>query len=126
MIGSRLRHWAACVLGASLVTSAAAAAAETRETASEPADAAAIMLAVACFNCHGTDGALRNDDIPAIAGAPQPVLQAQLLAFKQGQMPATVMDRIAGGFSDAELAILAAHFAAQHESAADEREQEAP
>lgn len=68
------------------------------------------VLAGACANCHGTDGRL-GGAIPAIAGRPAGILEAQLLAFKRGEQPnATVMTRHAAGYSDAELAALAAYF----------------
>lgn len=69
------------------------------------------LMAGTCANCHGTDGKLAGV-IPAIAGRPAMVLEAQLLAYKQGLQPnTTVMDRIAKGFSDAELSALADYFA---------------
>ena len=36
-----------------------------------------------------------------------------MLAFRSGAQPATVMDRIAKGFSDEEIRAIAAWFAAQ-------------
>lgn len=69
------------------------------------------LLAGSCANCHGTDGKL-SGAIPAIAGRPVTVLDAQLQAFKQGLQPnTTVMDRIAKGYTDAELSALANYFA---------------
>lgn len=69
------------------------------------------VLAGACSNCHGTEGRLAGA-IPAIAGRPAGVLESQLLSFKRGEQPhATVMDRLAKGYTDAELAALAEYFA---------------
>lgn len=69
------------------------------------------VLAGSCANCHGTEGRLAGV-IPAIAHRPAAVLEAQLLAFKRDQEPrATVMDRIAKGYTDAELRALAQYFA---------------
>jgi len=69
------------------------------------------VIAMSCAACHGTEGRLRTA-IPSLAGQPAPVMQAQLLAFKQDQMPsATVMPRLAKGYSDEELIALAAYFA---------------
>jgi cytochrome subunit of sulfide dehydrogenase len=91
-----------------------AASAETPVAQAETEAAGAVMLVAACFNCHGTDGRMQGSSIPAIAGVPRPVLLAQLLAFKAGEIPdTTVMDRIAAGFSDDELVAVAAYFAAQ-------------
>ncbi|MCE8017523.1 cytochrome c, class I [Halomonas sp. MCCC 1A17488] len=70
------------------------------------------LMAGACANCHGTDGRLAGS-VPTIAGRPAAVLEARLLAFKRDEASdATVMNRIAKGFSDEELAALAGHFSA--------------
>ncbi len=70
------------------------------------------LMAAACANCHGTDGRLVGS-VPTIAGRPAVVLQERLLEFKHDpQSDATIMDRIAKGFTDEELAALADHFAA--------------
>jgi cytochrome c553 len=50
--------------------------------------------------------------IPVIAGKPEAVLKAQLLAYKSDKAPAgtTIMKRLAKGYSDDEIAALAAYF----------------
>jgi len=71
-------------------------------------------LAAACAQCHGTAGrAGAGALLPALAGMPAPYVEAQLKAFKNGSRPATVMHQIAKGYSDAQIAQLAAYFAAQ-------------
>lgn len=68
------------------------------------------VLAGSCASCHGTDGHSPGS-IPPIAGRPEAVLRAQLEAFKAGQpADATVMTRIAKGFSDEQIEALARHF----------------
>lgn len=69
------------------------------------------VLAGSCANCHGTDGRSPGG-MPSLAGRPEGVLKAQLLAFKSDTPPAgtTVMNRLAKGYSDDELAALATHF----------------
>ncbi|MEC7815809.1 MAG: c-type cytochrome [Pseudomonadota bacterium] len=68
------------------------------------------LLAASCANCHGTDGAL-GGAIPAIANRPASALEAQLLEFKHSDSTrATVMPRIAKGYSDEELKALADYF----------------
>jgi cytochrome c553 len=77
------------------------------------ADPATALLAGGCANCHGPGGRSPGS-IPGIAGVPAAVLEAQLLAFRGDQIPGTtVMNRIAKGFSEAELKALAAWYAAQ-------------
>ena len=70
------------------------------------------LFAGTCANCHGTDGRARGA-IPSIAGRPASTLEALLLAYKSDTPPpgTTVMNRLAKGYSDAELAALARHFA---------------
>lgn len=69
------------------------------------------VLAGSCANCHGTEGRLAGA-IPAIANRPASVLEAQMLAFKNDEEPrATVMDRIAKGYTDEEIRALAHYFA---------------
>jgi len=69
------------------------------------------MLAGSCANCHGTEGRL-SGAVPPLAGRSAELLEQQLLAFKHDEdTHATVMDRIAGGYSDEELSALAEYFA---------------
>ena len=69
-------------------------------------------LAANCAQCHGTAGRpVAASGIPALAGRDRSDLAAQLAAFKQGAVRATVMDQIAKGYSDEELAALADYFA---------------
>lgn len=69
------------------------------------------LLAGACLNCHVSDPKLATS-IPVIAGKPEAVLKAQLMAYKSDNIPAgtTIMNRLAKGYSDAEIAALASYF----------------
>lgn len=74
-------------------------------------DAQLEVMAGGCANCHGTDGRLAGS-VPTIAGRPADVLTSRLLDFKHEEAgETTIMDRIAKGFTDAELEALARHFA---------------
>lgn len=93
---------------AGLASAALLAAVLAGAAAAQEADAS--LLAGACANCHGTDGRSPGS-IPPLAGKPFAVLSAQLAAFKAGEArDATVMTRLALGYSDAELEALARHF----------------
>lgn len=69
------------------------------------------LVAGNCLNCHVSD-AKSATSIPVIAGKPEAVLKAQLLAYKSDNIPAgtTIMNRLAKGYSDAEIAALATYF----------------
>lgn len=79
--------------------------------AAAQAASSAPLLAAACFNCHGTDGRSPGP-IASIAGRPEAELLLKLKAFKANPPPAgtTVMNRLAKGYSDADLEALARHF----------------
>ena len=71
-------------------------------------------VAATCANCHGTDGrSVPGSAVPGLAGLPRDYLLGQLKAFRDGQRPATVMHQIAKGFTEPQLAQIAAFFAAQ-------------
>ena len=69
-------------------------------------------LAATCGNCHGTDGRSVGG-MASLAGEPRERLLAKLKAYAAGQAPATIMQQIAKGYSDAQLELIAAWFAAQ-------------
>ncbi len=78
----------------------------------QTSDLQARAWAASCAACHGTNG-VSNSAIPSIAGQDKAALLQKLLAYKKGELPATVMDQHAKGYTDAQLERLAAHFAAQ-------------
>ena len=67
--------------------------------------------ASSCSGCH----ALKRVDtaVPPLAGRQAADIVAQMQAFKSGQKPATVMDRIAKGFTDPEIQAIAEWYARQ-------------
>jgi cytochrome c553 len=75
--------------------------------------ASGARLAATCTGCHGTNGATTGTALPALAGQSRETLLTSLKAFKAGTRPATVMTQIAKGYSEEQLAMLAAFFAAQ-------------
>jgi sulfide dehydrogenase cytochrome subunit len=70
-------------------------------------------LYASCAGCHGTAGAGSGGVLPILAGQPKDALEASLRAFKAGTRPATIMQQIAKGFSDEQIAELAVYLAAQ-------------
>jgi len=65
-----------------------------------------------CSGCHPASASVETP-VARLVGRPAAETVAAMQAFRAGQRPATVMDRIAKGFSDAEFAAIAAWYAAQ-------------
>ena len=69
-------------------------------------------LAATCAQCHGTDGrAVEGEALAGLAGQPKAYLMTQLLAFRTGQRPATIMHQITRGYSQEQLDEVATYFA---------------
>lgn len=66
--------------------------------------------ALACSGCHATSSGVETD-VPRIIGLTAPDMKAAMIAFRTGARPATVMDRIAKGFSEPEIDAIAAWYA---------------
>jgi cytochrome subunit of sulfide dehydrogenase len=66
--------------------------------------------ASACSGCHPASGG-RRTGVPVLAGRNPADIVAAMQAFRSGQRAATVMDRIAKGFSEAEVEAIAAWYA---------------
>ena len=69
-------------------------------------------LAATCANCHGTNGRAEGAMAP-LAGYPPDRLVAMLADFRSGKRPATIMHQIAKGYTDTQVAAIAAFFATQ-------------
>ncbi len=84
--------------------------------ASAPAQAAdanlARNLAATCANCHGTNGKSQGG-METLAGVAKDRLVAKLLEFRSDAKPATIMHQISKGYSEEQLEMIAAWFAAQ-------------
>ena len=65
-------------------------------------------LADACAPCHGTDG-LSPGAIPALTGKSADYIAERMLAYKSGAREGTVMNRIAKGYDEDEIAAIAQH-----------------
>ena len=75
-------------------------------TADAPAGAAG------CSGCHANNPRVETP-VPPLAGRPAADISAAMVAFKAGQRPGTIMDRIAKGFSDEEIQAIAQWYAGQ-------------
>lgn len=99
---------------ASLAAAALPAAAQDKDKDKDKDALYLRSLAATCANCHGTQGkAQPGSSVASLAGMPAEQLTAQMAAFKAGTRSATIMHQLAKGYSDAQIAQLAAYFAAQ-------------
>jgi sulfide dehydrogenase cytochrome subunit len=68
--------------------------------------------AASCSGCHAA-GPTTAASVSRLYGRDAGELTTAMIGFRDGSLPATVMNRIAKGFSDAELRAIAAWLAAQ-------------
>jgi cytochrome subunit of sulfide dehydrogenase len=68
--------------------------------------------ALSCTGCHGAPS-VPKPLVPALSGRPAVEIGGIMREFKSHARPATVMGRIALGFSDAEIDAIAEWFAKQ-------------
>ena len=74
-----------------------------------------MVLALSCASCHGTNGASPGS-IPRIQGRSAGYIVKAMLQFKASERPATVMNRIAKGYTDEEIRLLSAYLGNQSAS----------
>ena len=91
-----------CIIAAGLLLAVTAAAL----AADIPAGAAA------CSGCHPF-GRSVDTPVPRLVGRDPAQIVAAMAEFRAGSRPATIMDRVAKGFSDDEIKAIAAWYGAQ-------------
>jgi len=72
--------------------------------------ASAAMLADTCAGCHGSGGVSTGPATPSIAGLEEEYFVDVMKEFKSGDRASTIMGRIAKGYSDEEIAVIAKHY----------------
>jgi sulfide dehydrogenase cytochrome subunit len=68
--------------------------------------------ASSCSGCHPATAVVATP-VPRLVGRDAAQITTAMTEFRTGKRPATVMDRIAKGFTDDETKAIAAYFAAQ-------------
>jgi cytochrome c553 len=81
--------------------------------AQEPGPGLGRALAATCATCHGTDGRAVGSALPSLAGIKAETLLERLTDYRSGRLPGTVMPQITRGYTEAQLQLIAAYFAAQ-------------
>ena len=107
MPGSRIGK-SLLIAGLALGASAAMAADDKPKTLSGASDS---MLANTCAGCHGTDGASVGPASPTISGLSEVYFVETMQGFASGEIPATIMGRIAKGYTEGEIEQMAKFYA---------------
>ncbi len=75
--------------------------------------ATASMLSNTCAGCHGPNGVSAGPSMPSLAGLSSTYIADMMDGFKSGDIPSTIMDRIAKGYTSEEFALMGEFFAKQ-------------
>ncbi|MCH8958487.1 MAG: cytochrome c [Proteobacteria bacterium] len=94
----------AALAGAMLICTAAAADGDAVEGKQK---------SVVCASCHGVSGESVMPDYPVLAGQHQDYLEHTLKAYRSGERSNPIMAAFVATLSDADIADLAAYYAAQ-------------
>jgi sulfide dehydrogenase cytochrome subunit len=97
----------AAAIGCVSIAAAAVASAEPPVASAEPPAGAA-----ACTGCHPASTRVTSP-VLRLVGLDRAVIIRAMQDFRSGQRTATVMDRIAKGFTDEEIQAIAAWYATQ-------------
>jgi len=73
----------------------------------------ASMLANTCAGCHGTNGSSVGPASPTIAGISVDYFIETMEAYKKAERPSTIMSRIAKGYTEEEIKLMAKFFSKQ-------------
>jgi len=78
--------------------------------AAQPSGPTGQAMAQTCYVCHGPAGR-SAPPIPSLARVPADILRGRMMEFRTGQLPSTVMARIAKGYSDEQITAIADYLA---------------
>jgi sulfide dehydrogenase cytochrome subunit len=95
-----------CLLAAAMTAVGSAAAAQVAQP--DPGR----DIAASCANCHGANG-VSVGVTASLAGVPKQDMVAKLREFKSGARAGTIMPQLAKGYTDEQIELAAAWFAAQ-------------
>ena len=86
---------------------------EDPSTFSKDPEVSGKMLGDNCDACHGTQGRIFNEVIPALAGIPKDTFIKLMMNFKKEVKPTMIMNHIARAFTKGEIERMAIYFASQ-------------
>ncbi|MBS1256427.1 MAG: Cytochrome subunit of sulfide dehydrogenase [Deltaproteobacteria bacterium] len=74
-----------------------------------PAGKEGLLLSLSCTSCHGTYG-LSPGAIPTLYGKSRKYLIKTLIEFRNGDRDSTIMERIAKGYTENDIRLIANYF----------------
>ncbi|WP_370262340.1 cytochrome c [Limnobacter sp.] len=96
------------LVGATIAASALAHGVAQADQANAEATLRAASLAATCANCHGTNGnGVQGSPVSGLANLSVEYIKTNMIWFKTGQRPATVMHQLAKGYTDEQIDIIA-------------------
>ena len=78
------------------------------------------MIANTCAGCHGGNGVSHGPSIPTLAGMSSAYLVQTMEGYKSGDIPSTIMGRLAKGYETKEFEQMGEYFAKQTFAAAEQ------
>jgi cytochrome subunit of sulfide dehydrogenase len=98
------------ILGATLIAGLLATAGPAL---TDEAPVSGSLLAFQCAGCHGYNGHSVGPATPSLAGFPKDYFVETMLAYQESKRYATIMDRVAIGYTKEEFEAMAGFFADQ-------------
>ena len=77
-------------------------------------------LAYTCVGCHGANGVSGGPATPSIAGISEDFFTENMQGYASDEIPSTIMGRIARGYTEEEIELLAGYFSQQAFASADQ------
>jgi len=115
----------ALAVGTALVVLSNSAFAEKKAKPKTLSGASAVMISNTCAGCHGTYGASNGPSIPTLGGMSAAYLVETMEGYKSGDIPSTIMGRLAKGYNSDEFKLMGEYFAGQKFVAATGQESDA-
>jgi sulfide dehydrogenase cytochrome subunit len=82
----------------------------TAQAANDTPIATGKMMGNTCASCHGTFGKSTDEYMPSLAGIDRQQLIRAMTDYRDDRRVSVVMNRIAKGYNDAEIAAIAEFF----------------
>jgi cytochrome subunit of sulfide dehydrogenase len=93
-----------------LIAASALATSQAGHAGTTPPIATGKMLGNTCAACHGTFGKSTDEYMPSLAGIDRQQMIRAMTDYRENRRVSVVMNRVAKGYNDAEIAAIADYF----------------